>query len=1167
MSLYEHLPQLNKLTEELVGSKGGVIAAPEAAHPAVLAGLSRHLPMMLVGTPSFSSAENLANELRGWLGDAKDDPQGDPKGEYGKIGEEVAVLPAWEILPFERVSPTISAMGERMRILSALQNPDRAETGIKIVVASTRALLQKIPASPIEFFDLELGKEIDREALIKWLVQKGYRRETQVSARGEMAVRGGIIDIFASAQLAPGCDGPLRIEFFGDSIDSMRLFSLADQLAIETIEKAVLFPVREFLPNAKERAKARELAETLNWGREGREHWEKLAEGDLFEGMESWMCWLLEADLVAGELASRKVKKIWIQKEQMAQNARRLEKDEMDLAGSLIETWGADKSWVLENAGQLPHLNASFGRAVGDSDYQLGELPPAVRKRSSSSAGTEFVAEHWGAEGELLLDRAKKLLADGYTLVVTAWDRERTSYLKDVLYRAGLSDVQIIPAPISTGCIFPQIKLAVLTEPQLTRKQRLSPKGKTQGKGAEGSSAGLTTAWEGDLLPGTFVVHKNHGIGQYLGTELKTVEGLEREYLLIQYRGNDRLYVPAEQIGLLTLYSVGDSPRLNSLGGGGWDKSRRKARAEAESIARELVELYGERNSLVGHSFEPDNAIHQDLAASFPFHETPDQIEAINNTAEDMEKPVPMDRLIYGDVGFGKTEVAIRAAFKAIIESKQVALLVPTTLLARQHYETFKERYADFPIRVEMLSRFVSAKDTEQILKGLAVGEVDLVMGTHKLLGKDVKFKDLGLLIIDEEQRFGVRHKEKLKSHYKNVDILTLTATPIPRTLEMSLTGIRDYSLIKTPPVERHPILTYVGPFDWLAVKEAIRRELLREGQVFFVHNRIANIMDVYRDLTELVPEARIAVAHGRLNENQLEQVVMDFTDKKYDVLICTTIIESGIDMPRVNTLLVNKAESLGLGQLHQLRGRVGRAGTQAYAYLFSSIDAVLSHAAEERLRTIGETTALGSGFHLAMRDLEIRGAGSLLGFGQSGHMGAVGYDMYCDLVAESVNKLKGRKPPPEKKEVTMDLPIDARIPEEYVAEESLRLDAYRRLYLADASQIEDIEKEWRDRFGPLPQPAKELLQAALLRAVCSRMGIFSLSVSRRSALDTTAKGLVVKISPASPLEILKNQIPELQKYETRYSPEKQELLLKLNSSDNLAGQLLDFLELIERAL
>ncbi|RPI07330.1 MAG: transcription-repair coupling factor, partial [Actinobacteria bacterium] len=579
-------------------------------------------------------------------------------------------------------------------------------------------------------------------------------------------------------------------------------------------------------------------------------------------------------------------------------------------------------------------------------------------------------------------------------------------------------------------------RLAVISESDLTGRRRAHRRPRPQRRDAVG--------FFDDLQPGDYVVHHTHGVGRYGGMVTRSMGGIERDYLLLDYKGGDRLYVPSDQIDAVRHYTGGDSPTLHRLGGSDFARTKARVKAAVREIAQELVVLYQRRVTSPGHAFPPDTPWQREMEEAFPYVETPDQLKAIADVKEDMEGEAPMDRLVCGDVGFGKTEVAIRAAFKAVQDGQQVAVLVPTTLLAQQHYATFGDRVAAYPVRVEVLSRFLTPAQAKGVVDGIRSGEVDIVIGTHRLLSEDITFKRLGLLVVDEEQRFGVSHKEAMKKLKTDVDVLTLTATPIPRTLEMSLTGIRDLTLLNTPPADRQPILTYVGEYDERAVAEAIRRELLREGQVFFVHNRVQDIESVATSLRDLIPEARVTVAHGQMDEGTLEQTVVDFWEGQFDVLVCTTIIESGIDMPTVNTLVVDRADMLGLGQLHQLRGRVGRAGQRAYAYLFHPVDRVLSEDAYERLRTIGEATELGSGFKIAMRDLEIRGAGNLLGENQSGHIAAVGYDLYCQMVTEAVAELKGEEVR-EPAEVKLDLPMDAHLPPEYVGREELRLEAYRR--------------------------------------------------------------------------------------------------------------------------
>ncbi|HEX4979423.1 MAG TPA: transcription-repair coupling factor, partial [Acidimicrobiales bacterium] len=634
-----------------------------------------------------------------------------------------------------------------------------------------------------------------------------------------------------------------------------------------------------------------------------------------------------------------------------------------------------------------------------------------------------------------------------------------------------------------------------------------------------------------DLKPGDYVVHYQHGVAKYGGMVKRAIGGVERDYLLLEYRGGDKLYVPSDQIDAVRHYTGGENPSLHKLGGGDWQKTKARVRQEVRRIAQELVVLYRRRVTSPGHAFGADTPWQHEMEEAFPYQETPDQLKAILDVKADMEDAKPMDRLVCGDVGFGKTEVALRAVFKAVQDGKQAAVLVPTTLLAQQHFQTFGERYAGYPVRVEVISRFLTPAQAKKVLEGCADGSVDVVIGTHRLLSNDVTFKDLGLLVVDEEQRFGVQHKEQIKKLRADVDVLTLTATPIPRTLEMSLTGIRDLTLLNTPPAERQPILTYVGEYDERPVAEAIRRELLREGQVFFVHNRVRDIEHAAQRLKELVPEARVAVAHGQMDEGSLEKVVLDFWEGAYDVLVCTTIIESGIDMPTVNTLVVDRADRLGLGQLHQLRGRVGRAGQRAYAYLFFPPDSQLSEEAYERLKTIGEHTELGSGFKIAMRDLEIRGAGNLLGENQSGHIAAVGYDLYVQMVAESVAELKGEELR-EPAEVKLDLPVDANLPKDYVEREELRLEAYRRLAAVEThAEVDDIEREWLDRYGPIPEPAVSLLEVAHLRAEAHRVGVREVAVARGTARISPLKlktSQTIRLGRLYPKAVYKDDLAQL---------------------------------------
>ena len=646
--------------------------------------------------------------------------------------------------------------------------------------------------------------------------------------------------------------------------------------------------------------------------------------------------------------------------------------------------------------------------------------------------------------------------------------------------------ITVLESSLPAGFSLDDPEIVVWSESDLTGRRTIHRVARTRARNVDG--------FFDDLAIGSYVVHRQHGVAKFSGTTTRAINGTTRDYLILEFK-DGRSYWPTEQIDVLTPYSGGDAPALSRMGGAEWQKTRAKARAAAFLVAQELVDLYRQRSVAQGHAFSPDTAWQGEMEELFPYTLTADQAQAIDDVKADMESARPMDRLICADVGFGKTEIAVRAVFKAVQDNKQAAVLVPTTLLASQHFATMTDRFAGFPVKVALLSRFVDDAESAQTLRGLQEGTVDVVIGTHRLLSGNVTFKDLGLLVVDEEQRFGVGHKEAIKSRSLGVDVLTLSASPIPRTLEMAFAGIRDLSMVTTPPADRRPILTHVGEYNEPAVVEAVRRELLREGQVFFVHNRVADIDQVAKRLAQLVPDARIAVAHGQMDEGTLERVMIDFWQRRFDVLVCTTIVESGIDLPSVNTLIVDRADRLGLGQMHQLRGRVGRSGQRAYAYLFHPADQVLSETAFERLRTIGDNTALGSGFKIAMRDLEIRGAGNLLGHDQSGPVAAVGYDLYMQLVAEAVADAKGFVAP-EIVTVNLDVAGEAHLPKNYVEADDARLEAYRRLAgVATMEELFDLRSEWIDRYGPLPRAAEGLLELGELRLLCLELGVTSLAV------------------------------------------------------------------------
>ena len=1057
------LPTVVRDEPGLIGALGrtrAVLAVPEPARALVIAGLAARSTRrpILVATATSADAERTVHDLEALLG-----------------ADEVEYFPAWETLPFERVSPGVETMGRRLRVLHRLIDPERCPT---VVVAPVRSLVQRLaPGSEsVEPVRVAVGEEVAIDDLVATLVGFGYRREYQVEHRGEVAVRGSIIDVFPAT-----AERPVRIDLWGDEVDRLSEFSVTDQRSTDEITSIEILPCRELLPTDDVRARAAKLVALEPWGRE---HWERIADGQLFDGMESWLPWLAPDERLLGDILPADSQILLVEPRRLRDRATEFLAEEADLADSLARTWGAVADGSDSEHG-FPPLHLPLERVLASTDAPTWQVTTAPEGPDVSTVQAFSFQVALGDE-----DRRRRQLrdlqTDGYRIIVAADGEGSAARLRELLDDAGVEG-EVVVQPLERGCILPGSKLALLAEADLTGRRRSHRTARPRRRDAQ--------RFFDDLTVGDFVVHHQHGVARYAGMVKRAIGGVERDYLLLEYKGGDKLYVPSDQIDAVRHYTGGETPTLTRLGGDTWARTKAKVRSAVSEIAQELVVLYQKRLASGGHGYPGDTPWQAEFEAAFEYEPTPDQLRAVDDIKADMERDVAMDRLVVGDVGFGKTEVALRAIFKAVQDGKQAAVLVPTTLLAQQHFQTFSDRFSAYPIRVEALSRFLTNAQAKEVVDGLRTGAVDVVIGTHRLLNPDTTFHDLGLLVVDEEQRFGVRHKERIKEMKENVDVLTLTATPIPRTLEMSLTGIRDMSLLDTPPADRQPILTYVGEYDERAAAEAIRRELLREGQVFFVHNRVRDIDRVAADLGELVPEARIAVAHGQMDEGTLEQVVIDFWEGRFDVLVCTTIIESGIDMPTVNTLVVDRADLLGLGQLHQLRGRVGRAGSRAYAYLFHPADMVLSEDAYERLRTIGESTELGSGFKIAMRDLEIRGAGNLLGTGQSGHVAAVGYDLYCQMVNEAVAELKGEpvRPPAE---IKIETPKDAHLPPSYVEREELRLEAYRRLAAVTSdAEVADIEQEWIDRYGPVPEPAQALLAVARLRAECHRVGVTEVTV------------------------------------------------------------------------
>ena len=1047
----------------------------------------------------------------------------------------VAEFPSWETLPHERLSPRSDTVGKRLAVLRRLAHPDpdqpvadlgggftgggapraSAHGPLDIVVAPIRAILQPIAKGlgDLRPVSLRPGDERPLEEVVEALAAAAYARTDLVERRGEFAVRGGILDVFPPTE-----EHPLRVEFWGDTVEEVRWFKVADQRSLEIAEHGLWAPpCREVLLTDAVRERARGLMEQLPGAAD---LLAKLAEGIAVEGMESLAPALVDGMESVLDVLRPGTAVVVCDPERVRTRAHDLVATSQEFleAGwanaasgnavpiDLQSVLGSASYWSLAD---LRQHAAATGRPWWDLtpfevDRELAEEGDAV------STGTVDSPSFRGSIPDAVEELGRLTRAGWAVAVVTdghgparrvaevLGDHDVPARLDPDGLRLEPGVVHIATGSLGGGFLMPASRLAVITETDLTGTPGQGPSTKDMRRMPSRRRNQVDPL---QLTPGDFVVHEQHGVGKFVEMMQRTVGGATREYLVIEYaaskRGQpgDRLYVPTDQLDQVTRYVGGEQPTLNRMGGSDWHKTKSRARRYVKQIAAELIQLYSARMATKGFAFSLDTPWQRELEDAFAYVETPDQLSSIDEVKADMERQVPMDRLICGDVGYGKTEIAVRAAFKAIQDGKQVAILVPTTLLVQQHYNTFSERYAPFPVNVRALSRFQTDREAKEVMAGLVDGTVDLVIGTHRLLSDDVKFKDLGLVVVDEEQRFGVEHKEQLKALRTSIDVLAMSATPIPRTLEMAVTGIREMSTLATPPEERHPVLTYVGGYDEKQIVAAIRRELLREGQVFLVHNKVSTIERAASRIRELIPEARVATAHGKMGEHRLEQVVVDFWEKKYDVLVCTTIVETGLDISNANTLIVERADVLGLSQLHQLRGRVGRGRERAYSYFLYPPEKPLTETAHDRLQTMASHTDLGSGIQIAMKDLEIRGAGNLLGGEQSGHIAGVGFDLYVRLVGEAVASFRGEgeEAPVE---VKIDLPVDAHLPHDYVPGERLRLEAYKKLAaVVDAQELAEIEAELLDRYGPLPEPVKNLVEVARLRTVARRAGIADISV------------------------------------------------------------------------
>ena len=1054
----------------------------------------------------------------------------------------VAEFPSWETLPHERLSPRSDTVGRRLSVLRRLAHPETSAAGpLRIVVAPVRAVVQPVVAGLGELVPvtLKVGQERPFTEVVRSLSDAAYARVDMVTHRGEFAVRGGIIDVFPPTE-----DHPIRVEFFGDEVDQMRWFAVADQRSLSSPglhhpTELHAPPCREILITPSVMSRAATLKAQLP---AAADMLEKIAGGIAVEGMESLAPVLVDAmvpfveQLPAGSIS------VVIEPEKVRTRAHDLaatNEEFLEAAWSTASDGGTAPLDLSSQASAALH-SASFRSLAetrssaldhGVSWWSITSLAQDEELLPDIDVLNLHAREPRGYQGDVaeMMEFIGSHVRDQWRIVVATEGPGPAQRLAELFHendipcarvdsldhepQAGI--IEVTTAAVGRGFVLDGLKLGLLTEADLlgrtsagsTKDMRRMP------------SKRRNAVDPLQLVAGDHVVHEQHGIGKFVELIQRkiTVGGSKdtvgvREYLVLEYapskRGapGDRLFVPTDQLDQVTRYVGGDTPVLSKMGGADWASTKSKARKAVKEIAGELIRLYSARMASRGHAFGPDTPWQRELEEAFPYVETPDQLTTINEVKADMEREIPMDRLVSGDVGYGKTEIAVRAAFKAVQDGKQVAVLVPTTLLAQQHYETFTERFSGFPLRVKPLSRFQASKEAKETAEGVKNGTVDVVIGTHRLLSKDFEFKDLGLVIVDEEQRFGVEHKEALKKMRTNVDVLAMSATPIPRTLEMSLTGIRETSTLATPPEERHPVLTYVGPYTDKQTSAAIRRELMREGQVFFVHNRVSTIERTAAKIRELVPEARVEVAHGKMSESRLEQIIVDFWEKRFDVLVCTTIIETGLDISNANTLIVDGADKYGLSQLHQLRGRVGRGRDRAYAYFLYPSEKPLGEVALERLKAVATHNELGAGMQLAMKDLEIRGAGNLLGGEQSGHIQGVGFDLYIRLVGEAVADFRGEA---EEKaaEMKIELPVNAHLPHDYVPGERLRLEAYRKLAAALTNEaIDEVLAELVDRYGEPPLPAQNLVSVARFRVGAREAGLS----------DVALQGNFIKFSPAT---------------------------------------------------
>ncbi|WP_029137527.1 transcription-repair coupling factor [Nakamurella lactea] len=1077
------------------GAPARTIVGPTGIRPFVSAALAGTGSTVLLVTATGREAEIATDAITDLLGP-----------------DTAMIFSSWETLPHERLSPRADTVGRRLAVLRRLAHP--TETPLQVVVTTVRSLIQPMAPSLGDIVPVRLraGDEVDLTELVNRLVDLAYTRVDMVEKRGEIAVRGGILDVFP-----PTAPHPVRVEFWGDEVTELREFAVTDQRSMGDVDELEAAPCREILLTDDVRQHAAALSANATGDPTLAEMLAKIADGVGVEGMESLLPALMPGRLVLlPSLMPEGTHVLLADPERIRRRAEDLVRTGQEfLAASWMAAATGGKAPIDLGESAYRELDDVLD-TVRDADLPLWRLAPFGTEDASQDSADHPVARaitpYRGDIKAAVADSERRMAEGGRTVLVVpaagtasrAAERLAEADLGVIVATPPMTEqpradvVTVAVGRLDDGFELTASNLAVVTEADLTGNRGAAPESVKMPSRRRNAIDPVA------LTPGDYVVHSQHGIGKFVDMVSRTSGGAQREYLVVEYapskRGHpgDRLFVPTDALDQLSKYVGGEVPALNKLGGSDWAKTKGRARKAVRQIAAKLVQVYAARASAPGHPFAPDTPWQRELEDAFPFTETPDQMAAIDEVKADMEKPAPMDRVISGDVGYGKTEIAVRAAFKAVQDGKQVVVLVPTTLLAQQHLSTFSERMSAFPVTVRGLSRFTDDAEAKQTVAGLADGSVDIVIGTHRLLQPSIRYKDLGLVVVDEEQRFGVEHKEHITALRAHVDMLTMSATPIPRTLEMTLAGIREMSTIATPPEERHPILTYVGAFDDKLVAAAIRRELLRDGQVFFVHNRVKDIDAVAKRIREAVPEARVAVGHGQMKEDALEKVINGFWQRDFDVLICTTIVETGLDISNANTLIVDHAEILGLSQMHQLRGRVGRGRERGYAYFLYPGEKALTETAHDRLATIAQHSDLGAGMAVAMRDLEIRGAGSILGAEQSGHIAGVGFDLYVRLVGEAVTAFKkaagaasGDVVEEEPAEVRIELPIDASLPHDYIPTERLRLDGYRKIAAAtDAEQLAAVRAELLDRYGPFGAEVENLFAVATFRQLARTAGL-----------------------------------------------------------------------------